>query len=212
MIVGSGLIASALEDCYSVVQYAAGVSNSQCKDADEFKRDKDRLASHLHRPGIFAYFSTCSDVDSPYVTHKRQCEAMVMDRGNYLILRLPIVAGKTSNPHTLLNYIHSRVARSERFDLIPEARRNVIHMHEARAILRWLFKNGAKNEVVNVAAPFDYAMADIVRAFESLLGKRALYREHPGGREKPIDVERIKDAGIFWGERYLDTVLEGVYR
>ena len=207
MIIGSGVIANALRDRNGVVQYAAGVSNSQCEDADEFKRDRDRLQSHLGAKGLFVYFSTCSNSESEYVAHKRQCEDMVRERGNYLICRLPIVAGKTTNPHTLLNYLHSRIARSERFDLLPEARRNVIDVVDIGFIVHWLLKSGAANETVNVAAPMDYSMRDIVKSFEQLLCKRALVREHPGGQEPPIDVSRIADAPVSWDGDYLDEIL-----
>jgi nucleoside-diphosphate-sugar epimerase len=207
MIIGSGLVASGLHDMPGTVQYAAGVSNSRCEDADEFLRDKHRLAAHLSAPGLFVYFSTCSPMESAYVDHKRVCEQMVKDRGDYLICRLPIVAGKTPNPHTLLNFLYSRIARSEKFDLIPEARRNIIDMIDVSTIVRWLVKSGAKDETVNVAAPVDYSMRQIVGHFETLLNKPAFYREQPGGNEAPIDVSRIEDAPISWDGDYLGSIL-----
>ena len=211
MIVGSGVVASCLDDRPGVVLYAAGVSNSRCEDADEFKRDRDRLQANLDRPGLFVYFSTCSTSDSAYVIHKRELEALVKARGDYLICRLPIVAGKTSNPHTLLNYVHSRVSRSERFDVMPLARRNVIDVLDLSRIVKWLIKEGAENEVVNVAAPFDYSMAQIVSAFEELTGKKAYTREHPGGDSHNIDVSRIKDAPACFEGDYLGDILRRYY-
>jgi len=142
-----------------------------------------------------------------YVEHKRQCEEMVRERGQYLICRLPIVAGVTTNPHTLLNFLHSRIARSEKFDLLPHARRNVIDVVEMGTIVNWLIKDGACDETVNVAAPMDYSMREIVSAFESLLQKPALVREHPGGEEPKIDVTRIADAPVAWGDDYLGAIL-----
>lgn len=207
MIIGSGLVASGLHDISGVIQYAAGVSNSRCEDAEEFERDKARLAANLSRPGLFVYFSTCTPAESAYVDHKRACEQLVQDRGDYLICRLPIVAGKTSNPHTLLNFLYSRIARSEKFDLIPEARRNIIDMIDVSAIVRWLIKNGAHDETVNVAAPMDYSMREIVGRFEALLNKPAIVKEHAGGREPRIDVARIADAPVCWDGEYLGDIL-----
>lgn len=212
MIVGSGVVASCLDDRSDCILYAAGVSNSKCVDADEFKRDRERLESHLHRPGLFVYFSTCATTDTDYVLHKRELESLVKSRGDYLICRLPIVAGKTTNPHTLLNYIHSRVVRSERFDVMPDARRNIICTIDISTIVRWLLKDGARNEVVNVAAPMDYSMREIVAAFEELTDKQAYVREHPGGDGDPIDVSRIADAPVHWGGDYLGGVLRRYYR
>ena len=211
MIVGSGVIAQCLDDRSDCILYAAGVSNSQCKDGDEFQRDRDRLLSHLHLPGLLVYFSTCADSDSDYVRHKRELEQLVKDRGDYLICRLPIVAGKTTNPHTLLNYLHSRIARSERFDLIPEARRNIIDTTDIGSIVKWLLKTGAENETVNVAAPMDYSMRQIVAAFEELTGKRAYTSEHPGSPDLPVDVSRIKEAPVCWSGDYLGDVLRRYY-
>lgn len=211
MIVGSGVVASCLDDRPGVILYAAGVSNSRCEDADEFKRDRERLIDNLDRRGLFVYFSTCAAGDSTYVTHKRELEALVKERGDYLICRLPIVAGKTTNPHTLLNYLHSRIARSERFDLIPEARRNIIDTTDIGSIVKWLLKTGAENETVNVAAPMDYSMRQIVTAFEDLTGKRAYTREHPGSPDLLIDVSRIKAAPMCWSGDYLGDVLRRYY-
>lgn len=207
MIIGSGLIAKALQDKRGVIQYAAGVSNSRCEDADEFLRDKKRLADSLELGGLFVYFSTCSEAESQYVAHKRDCEALVKARGDYLICRLPIVAGKTTNPHTLLNFLHSRISRSERFDLLPEVRRNIIDTVDISTIVRWLLKESAQDETVNIAAPMDYSMRQIVTAFEHLLDKPAVVREYPGGSEQPINVERIADAPVSWDGDYLGEIL-----
>ena len=98
MIIGSGLVASGLHDMPGVVQYAAGVSNSRCEDYEEFERDKARLAANLSRPGLFVYFSTCTPAESAYVDHKRACEQMVADRGDYLICRLPSWPGRRGTP------------------------------------------------------------------------------------------------------------------
>jgi nucleoside-diphosphate-sugar epimerase len=211
MIVGSGVVASALHDRSGLILYAAGVSNSRCTDADEFKRDRERLESHLHREGLFVYFSTCATNDSEYVVHKRQLEALVKDRGDYLICRLPIVAGKTTNPHTLLNYLHSRISRSERFDVMVDARRNIIDTTDLSTVVTWLVKQGAENETVNIAAPHDYSMRQIVAAFEEHLGKPAFVREHPGGDSMAVDVSRIADAPVCWSGDYLGDVIRRHY-
>lgn len=211
MIVGSGVVAQCLDDRSDCILYAAGVSNSQCKDADEFLRDKQRLESHLHRDGLLVYFSTCSTAASDYVAHKRELETIIRARGNYLICRLPIVAGKTTNPHTLLNFLHSRIARSERFDLVPNARRNIIDTTDLSTVVRWLLRQGAKNETVNIAAPHDYSMREIVAEFEKALDKPAFVREHPGGEDPPIDVARIADAPVDWGGDYLGSIIRKRY-
>jgi nucleoside-diphosphate-sugar epimerase len=211
MIVGSGLIASCLTDTRDRTFYAAGVSNSGCQDEAEFQRDWSRLNEHLDLPGQFVYVSTCSLADSVYVRHKHRCERLVHERGNFLICRLPIVSGVSTNPHTLLNFLNSRIARSEKFDLYPEARRNVIDVDEIAAIVRWLVKTGAHNETINVAAPFDFSMVEIVGEFERLHKKWARTVYHFGPSDKPIDTKRIARAPVNWGDDYLRDIIERRY-
>ena len=211
MIIGSGLIASCLKDERDAVFYAAGVSNSACRDEVEFQRDWSRLNENLDRPGQFVYFSTCSTADSDYVRHKHRCERLLHERGKFLICRLPIVSGRTTNPHTLLNFLNSRIARSEKFDLYPEARRNVIDTDEIATIVGWLLRTGAHNETINVAAPFDFSMVEIVGEFERLHKKWARTVDHFGAADKPIDTKRIQRAPVKWGDDYLRSAIEKRY-
>lgn len=96
MIIGSGLVASGLHDMPGVVQYAAGVSNPRGR-----RRICPRQTAACVAPvGAWAVrlLLDLHPTESAYVDHKRACEQMVVDRGDYLICRLPIVAGKTWNP------------------------------------------------------------------------------------------------------------------
>ena len=210
MIVGSGLIASALKDRKGCILYAAGVSNSRCTEESEFRRDLDRLTVHLMEPGLFVYFGTVADDDTSYVRHKRLCEAAVKARGNYLICRLPIVAGPTSNPHTLLNYLHSRVARSEGLDIWTHARRNVIDVSDVATAVDWLIDH-AQNETVDIAAPQDYSVREIVSALEHATGKRARCAEVDAGRAYKINATRIAEAPIDFSGDYLGSVINRYY-
>ena len=142
MIFGSGLLARAFGPQFAnsatSCVYAAGVSNSNCSDQREFDREQDRLmvAMGQHRSAeLFLYFGTCSangplGSASPYVQHKIKMEKIVEEHPRYLILRLPQTAGKTENPHTLLNYIFARIIRSERFQVWKNARRNIIDVDD----------------------------------------------------------------------------------
>ena len=214
VIVGSGMIASAFSDVRGMrgtVLYAAGPSNSNCTRQSEFERERVRLAEALLAPGLFVYISTCSVEDKPYTHHKRQMESMVRDRGDYLVCRLPIVCGRTANPHTLLNWFHGRISRSEGFDLYRHARRNVIDVADVAEIVGWLVRSGAYNETVNVAAPHDYSALEIVRAFERLTGKTAVYDVVDAGDEQNIDVRRIADADVDFSGEYLERTLARYY-
>ena len=215
VIVGSGMVGSAFAEVRGLrgaVVYAAGPSNSSCTRQSEFDRERARLTDALQIPGLFVYISTTSVEDKPYTHHKHAMEQLVRERGDYLIARLPIVAGKTSNPHTLLNFLHSRIARSEEFDLHLRARRNVIDVADVAEIVGWLVRNGARNETVNVAAPHDYGILDIVRVFQRITGKHAIFTRVDAGDWADLDVRRIADAPVDFSGDYLERTLARYYR
>ena len=142
LIVGSGLLAAAISRKVLVHEgtclYAAGVANSRCEDAVEFQRDRARLLQTLDNGRDkftrIVYFSTCSISDpyvekSCYVTHKLAMENLIaQNSNNHLIVRLPQLAGFTQNPHTLLNFIDTKIRKREPFVIWERAVRNVIVM------------------------------------------------------------------------------------
>lgn len=228
MVIGSGLIAHAFRTAYSqredVCIYAAGVSNSGCSDAHEFARERERLTAALqqaHRLDAFVYFGTCSVADpemqnNPYVQHKLAMERLVAAFPRHLILRLPQVAGKTPNPHTLLNFLYGRISRSEAFTLWRNALRNIIDVADVAAIAGCLIADGStRNITLNVANPISYPMADIVSAMEKAVGKRAIYEVTERGSGYPIDVCAILPvldaAGVKFGDDYLERVIGKYY-
>lgn len=228
MIIGSGLLAHAFAAAYSqrkdVCIYAAGVSDSGCTSASEFARERQRLADALRQAGqadVFVYFGTCSVADpeavnTPYVQHKLAMEQMVRMHPHYLILRLPQVAGKTPNPHTLLNYLYARISRSEAFSLWGEARRNIIDVEDVVAIAKQLIaNNAARNATINIANVGNYPVAEIVRAMEHVVGKRAVFDVVERGSEYPIDTAAmlpvLGKAGVKFGSDYLERVIARYY-
>ena len=228
MIIGSGLLACAFASEYShrddICVYAAGVSNSSCTDANEFAREHQRLTAALEQAGsdtTFVYFGTCSVADpeardTPYVRHKLAMEHLVSLHPRYLILRLPQVAGKTPNPHTLLNYLYARISRSESFTLWRNARRNIIDVEDVFAIARDVLNDTSiRNTTVNIANPVNYPMPDIVRAMEKAVGKKAVYEIAERGSGYPIGVDLIRPffdkAAIQFDDGYLDRVIRKYY-
>lgn len=228
MIVGSGLLAQAFADAFSqrddVCIYAAGVSNSACKSVSEFARERQRLTDALrtaHHVGAFVYFGTCSVADpdaqdTPYVQHKLAMEGLVQAHPQGLVIRLPQVAGKTSNPHTLLNYLYARISRSERFELWSKAKRNIIDVSDVVAIANCLIADrSVRKTTINVANTVSYPMPEIVHAIERAVGKQALFDATDRGYEYPINVERIipmlDKAGVVFGSTYLDKVIGKYY-
>jgi nucleoside-diphosphate-sugar epimerase len=226
MIIGSGMLARAFAplfaDSTESCIYAAGVSNSNCSDQREFDRERDRLmkAMEQHRlVGLFLYFGTCSangSLDSPYVQHKVKMEKIVAEHPQYLILRLPQAAGKTENPHTLLNYIFSRIIRSERFQIWKNARRNIIDVDDiVRIAVGLALEEGVRRECINVANFSDYSMGDVVAKIEKVVGKKSIFDSLDKGSTYPIDTQRInriaRRCGVDFGPDYLEFVIRKYY-
>lgn len=123
IIEGAGDIASILKLREGALFFASGVSNSQCTDEEQFKREKHLLLSQPKDLCIF-YFSTISiyTKDSPYTTHKKAMEQIIRSNWNhYNILRLGnITFGK--NPNTFINYVRARKAAGEPYILLDDWR------------------------------------------------------------------------------------------
>lgn len=228
MLIGSGLLAHAFAIPFShrddVCIYAAGVSNSSCIDVQEFERERQLLSETLEQTkhvGVFAYFGTCSVADpealnTPYVQHKLAMEQLVVAHPRHLILRLPQVAGKTPNPHTLLNYLYARISRSEAFNLWIKAKRNIIDIDDVAAIAgQFIADESVRNVTLNIANPISYSMIDIVGAMERAVGKRAIYYLVERGSEYTIDTSAIlpvlESAGVEFGSDYLENVMGKYY-
>ena len=227
MIVGSGLIANAFVQHASALDdvciYAAGVSNSSCLDEDEFARERQRLQLAIGNAGrkVFVYFSTCS-IDDPwsrttrYVAHKRDMESLVRTHAPFLIIRLPQVAGRTPNPHTLLNHLYARIRRSERFDLWHRASRNVIDVDDVASLaVDLLLHERTRSETINIANPNNSTMTEIVRTLEQIAQRRAICNLLDRGGEYTIDSSRIEASiqrcKIRFDETYLLRTLTKFY-
>jgi dTDP-4-dehydrorhamnose reductase len=199
------------------------VSNSQCKDPREFEREGMLLQKTIAEAGAadrLVYFSTCSIADpgsanTPYVLHKLAMEAQVRAHPRHLILRLPQIAGRTPNPHTLLNYLHARIARGERFSIWNNARRNVIDCDDARAIGFQLIEGGVRAETVNVACSHDHSVIEIVDMLQRVIAGHAVYDVLDRGAAYAIDIARIRPflsaAGVSFDEDYLERVVRKYY-
>lgn len=228
-VIGSGLLARALLPILSeahgnVCIYAAGVSNSGCTDMHEFDRERQRLERALQQTILadpFVYFGTCSVADpdaskTPYVQHKLAMERLVEAHPRHLIFRLPQVVGKTPNPHTLLNFLYARVARSARFTIWRNARRNVIDVDDVASIARQIIEDPfLRNSTLNIANPVSYPVTKIFGAMERAVGKPAVYDLVDRGSTYTIDTGEsmlaAARAGIIFSNDYLDQVIGKYY-
>jgi nucleoside-diphosphate-sugar epimerase len=229
MIIGSGLLAHAFSSNFlhhkDVCIYAAGVSNSNCIDVREFARERERLENALRQTvhfDAFVYFSTCSVFDrellnTPYVQHKLAMEAMVNLHPRNLILRLPQVAGKTANPHTLLNFIYARILHGENFDLWCNAKRNIIDVDDIVSITNQLITNKSLRKItLSIANVVNYSILEIVRVMEFAVGREGIYKVVPRGYEYDIDISAIytvlEKLEIKFDGHYLEKTVNKYYK
>lgn len=228
MIIGSGFVANAFA-CHNgslanSCLYAAGVSNSLCRDRSEFIRDKERLFEALCEVDpskLFVYFSTCSiddpsQSDNSYVIHKAALEERVREREHHLVVRVPQLAGFSANPNTILNFLYARISRSEPFELWRFASRNIIDVADVvQIVLHLVLEQGACDETINVAGSANSTMFEIVHVLEQVTKQRALYTLVDRGADWSIDTSRIADAvracGIRFDDHYLVRTIEKYY-
>ena len=142
----------------NICVYAAGVSNSLCKNKKLFEKDKKRLydfSNDINKNKVLLYFSTCALNDpsrnqNPYIKNKLEIENFIKKNfAKYLIIRLPEVVGKSNNSNTLINFFFKKIREKEAFDLWSNARRSVIDIDDVTKILIDLLSNKKhKNKII----------------------------------------------------------------
>lgn len=225
MIVGSGLIAKAFQsrksaDCNKTVIFASGVSNSSERDVSAFAREKLLLRDTLlkHDGDKIIYFSTCSIEDpelkhSPYCKHKMEMENLVRTSSDFSIFRLPQVVGKTSNPHTLTNFIYNQIKSGCEFKVWLNAKRCLIDVEDVVSIVTTLIHRNI--DTVNIASPFSISILDLVKIFEMVLEKNANYSIVEAGGAYLIDTDLAlsvaSSIGVLFDENYVEKVIRKYY-
>ena len=118
MIVGTGDIASVLNDRDGAIFFASGISNSNEIRESEFMREIELLDKQDKTKCLF-YFSSISvddnqKVDSnKYLQHKLRMELLVKSNfENYNIIRIGNITWG-SNPNTFINYIKNKKSKGE---------------------------------------------------------------------------------------------------
>lgn len=185
-ILGRGLLARAFDEdevrSLGATVFASGVSNSQQTDPSEYAREAGMLRAALDEcSGRFVYFSTCSitdpdRVETPYAQHKQRMEALIRERGNYLILRLPQVVGSTDNPHTLINHLVSHIEAGQPLNIWEHAVRCLVDVDDVAAIAMHLLRHDLlPNSTLDVAPDENLTLLELVTMLEELLGRAAVY-------------------------------------
>lgn len=187
MVIGKGLVANAFSNYLKDERYlvfASGVSNSANKDKAHFEREATLIgeALQVNKEKIFIYFSTCSLYDpslreTPYAKHKLAMENMIKENhSQYHIFRISNLAGKTNNPHTVLNFFYQHIISGTTFHIWKHAARNIIDIDDAVTICDYIIRNNMfVNETINIANPHNYPVIFIIDTLERMLGKKGVY-------------------------------------
>jgi nucleoside-diphosphate-sugar epimerase len=227
MVLGSGLVANGFreyQDDESCLIFASGISNSANTDTDAFGREANLLRKSIQQnpDKLIVYFGTCSVYDpslraSPYVNHKLAMEAILKkNHTDFLIFRISNLAGKTNNPHTVLNFFANHILSGDFFSLWKNASRNIIDLGDAVTLCDYLIKKKIfRNEVVNIANPVNYPVLQIIGVMEEMLGKKGNYELIEKGYNLEIDTSPIQpfltELKIPFDEEYLIRTLTKYY-
>ncbi len=227
MVLGNGLIASRFKTYSTLNEYiifASGVSNSKSLDLLEYEREIKLLDSIFSNLGenILVYFSTCSIYDleeseSLYVQHKLQIEKLIQEKAaNFYIFRISNLAGNTTNPNTILNYLYYHIANKINFNLWINASRNIIDIDDMYKIADYILqKRILSNQIINIANPQNNKVAEIILEFESVLNLKANYIKAFKGNEFSINIsmilQTIKESNVLFGEKYLRNIIRKYY-
>jgi nucleoside-diphosphate-sugar epimerase len=227
MVLGSGMVARGFnefigDDRYLV--FASGVSNSATHDSNAFVREKTLLNKSIseHRDKTFVYFSTCSVYDPsqrsmPYVQHKLAMEAMLEEMHHqYHIFRISNLAGKTDNPHTVLNFLAQHIRSGEFFFAWKHASRNIIDLDDAVKVCGHIIKEGLfKNEILNIANITNNPVPEIIGDLEVVLGKKGNYDLIDKGSNPEINTSLVREIydllKIGFDQGYLTRTLKKYY-
>ena len=181
MVLGNGMIASALKkvDMQDVLFAGSGLSNLKGADPDERLRERNLIQEQvlLHPDKIFVYISSysiddhCPANNTPYLAHKVQMENLVKRLARrYLIFRTSNVVGNSRQPGNLMNFICAHLQSHETFDIWTNTSRNLIDVTDLASMTAASIDTGHFNETLYLIHPADIAIYDIVRHFEAFSG------------------------------------------
>jgi nucleoside-diphosphate-sugar epimerase len=234
MIIGNGLIAngfSSYKQDENTLIFASGVSNSKEKNQDAFSKERALLEYYrnenwrelgLKNDYLLVYFSTTSVLDqnqasADYVKHKLIMEQLVETFDKFIIFRLPQVVGVSSNPHTLINFLHTKISTNQSFDLWLNAKRSIIDITDTFKICKKIINNRESfNRAINIGNGINYSTEKIVQVLEKVTEKTAIFNKKELGSSFDCDVsyslEVANSLGLEICQNYLELVLEKYYR
>ena len=231
---GSGFIAKNLKriklrKLKKVVIYAAGISNSKSKDKKKFLRERKKIQTFLNnhnKEHLFIYISTISVLDNylkkdNYTRNKIIIENLIKKSlNNFLILRLPQIVGKSSNPHTIINFIYKKVLLEQRFKVWSNVKRNLIDIDDLIKIVKLIISTKLQpGNVINILNPNSIYVKKIVNIMGDIVKKNPKYilLEYKPKKKGNLKIKSSSKFNLnikkyFKDKNYLKKILEKYYR
>lgn len=202
MVIGHGMIANAFKKAdisnHHHIIFASGVSNSLETNNDVFKKERDLLLSYSAHHEKLIYFSTVSVFDpslqnTSYIRHKLQIENIITQQfSNYLIIRLPIVIGKSQNPNTLINFLYNRLMEGLSFELYIHATRYLIDLDDVVHLTSEILQKIHQNTIIDLVLDNKTPVPVIFEMLSKITGKSLKYIPVSKGADYSIDNTIVK--------------------
>ena len=183
MIIGNGLIANAFSESKinreDIIIFASGISNSNDNSIKNCIREKRKVYSlkKYRDSKLIIYFSTISVCDPSqknrlYIKHKLNMEKYIKNFfENYLIIRLPIVIGKSKNKNTLINNFVTCINENQKIYVFSNAVRYFIDLEDVVYVTEKLIKKRVFNKTVSAVFNNKLKINELVDILFSILNK-----------------------------------------
>jgi len=178
MIIGNGLIASALRDREDTVFFASGVSDSRESRDSEFKREEKLLLDSLDNNRVFVYFGAIGGSEL-YLKHKERMKNIVTSVEKHIILNLSQVVGRGGNNNNLFNAFRRSLLEGEEITVYRDCLRSLIDVEDVISILEELTSK-KKYGVYNFYGVDPLPVDLIVQLMAEALGVKACIRTTEG--------------------------------
>ena len=227
MIIGSGMIARSFAqfDREDTVFFCSGVSNSSELKSEHFLREMKLIKSLSETHQKLIYFSSYFVNFDQYLTkayykHKLHAEQTISSMfSSFTIYRLPQVVGQSANPKTLTNFIKDKISKNELLSIYKGAQRNLIDVSDVAQVIDYANTNDLFiNQVVNLVAPQNYDVLEIVRVFESIMQVMAHTEYLDNIVEDAFPVllssemrDAYKQLKLNFDDSYLEKMIEKYY-
>jgi len=228
MVVGKGLIASyflSYQKRDDILIFASGVSNSQNREIEVFKREERLLRDMIYQypRKKIVYFSSCdircSDKtnSSLYFEHKQNMEKIIEKQAkNFYIFRLPQVLGTSKNRQTLINYFIDAISNEQSFDIYAGTKKSLIGIDDAFVIIDYIILHSLyENQTIDIVNPNMISVEEIIVILENYLGKKAHYKKRDIDKTCEYDTsivnKIIPQLNIEFNKDYLKRKLYKFY-